>query len=84
MQSPLLLGAEETDLTGDSKVANGLDALYLSLSALTCTLDKGPKSWGGKIVMLGHGWFMLIIISAYTANLASFLTIQGQVTTVSR
>jgi len=46
-------------------------------------LDKGPKSWGGKIVMLGHGWFMLIIISAYTANLASFLTIQGQVTTVS-
>mmetsp|Transcript_28763 Transcript_28763/g.45119 ORF Transcript_28763/g.45119 Transcript_28763/m.45119 type:complete len:592 (+) Transcript_28763:165-1940(+) len=73
LEAPWLTAEEESDLV-DGHVGSFFDAAYLSFSALTCTLDKGPKSWGGKLVMLGHGWFMLIIIASYTANLATFLT----------
>mmetsp|Transcript_11455 Transcript_11455/g.28482 ORF Transcript_11455/g.28482 Transcript_11455/m.28482 type:complete len:559 (-) Transcript_11455:106-1782(-) len=81
MESPAL-GNDDTDLVG-GKLLSIVDAVYWSISALTCTLDKAPKTWGGKVVMLGHGWFMLIIISAYTANLASFLTVSAQTPTIT-
>lgn len=35
---------------------------------------QAPRTWAGKVVMLAHGWFFLIIIASYTANLASVLT----------
>jgi len=31
-------------------------------------------TWGGKVVLMAHGWFMLIVLASYTANLANFLT----------
>mmetsp|Transcript_30434 Transcript_30434/g.73402 ORF Transcript_30434/g.73402 Transcript_30434/m.73402 type:complete len:529 (-) Transcript_30434:236-1822(-) len=80
MESPAL-GHDESDLV-EGHAQGMFDAVYWSISALTCTLDKAPKTWGGKVVMLGHGWFMLIIIAAYTANLASFLTVTAQSPTI--
>jgi hypothetical protein len=26
-----------------------------------------------QVVMIAHGWFMLILVASYTANLANFL-----------
>lgn len=75
MEAPFLTVQEG----GDSDVTDGppwafIDSLYWSVSALTGTLDKAPRTWAGKIVMLAHGWFFLIIVASYTANLASVLT----------
>jgi hypothetical protein len=36
-------------------------------------VDKAPRTPGGKLTMLGHGFYMLIMISSYVANLASVL-----------
>ena len=58
----------------DGRAAGLLDALYWSLTTFTTLVDKAPRTVGGKIVMFGHGFFMLIILASYTANLASFLT----------
>jgi ABC-type amino acid transport substrate-binding protein len=80
-ESPAL-GAQDSDLS-DGAFPSLADAFYLSVSTLTCTLDKAPHSWGGKIVMIGHGWFMLVIISSYTANLASFLTLSSSSPAIS-
>jgi len=41
---------------------------------LTLILCQVPRTWGGKLVLTAHGWFILIVIASYTANLASFLT----------
>jgi len=72
-EAPHLTVHPETDVEGTPLLA-AADVMYFSVSLLTCTLDKSPRTWGGKCVMLGHGWFMLILIASYTANLASFLT----------
>jgi ABC-type amino acid transport substrate-binding protein len=37
-------------------------------------VDKAPRTPGGKFTMLGHGFYMLIMISSYVANLASVLS----------
>jgi hypothetical protein len=37
-------------------------------------VDKAPRTPGGKCIMMGHGFYMLIMISSYTANLASVLS----------
>mmetsp|Transcript_22670 Transcript_22670/g.55980 ORF Transcript_22670/g.55980 Transcript_22670/m.55980 type:complete len:466 (-) Transcript_22670:92-1489(-) len=73
LEAPGISPESESDLV-EGYISSALDALYWSLSAFTTTLDKAPKTWGGKLMMLGHGWFMLIILASYTANLASFLT----------
>ena len=48
--------------------------LYRSVSLLIQAPDKTPQTWGGRVVLMSHGWFMLICIASYTANMASFLT----------
>jgi hypothetical protein len=73
MEAPACSIFQETD------VVNGflwgfLDSLYWSVTLLLQTPDKAPRTWGGKMVLVAHGWFMLIVIASYTANLASFLT----------
>jgi hypothetical protein len=50
------------------------DSLYWSLTLLIQIPDKAPCTWGGKVVLIAHGWFMLICVASYTANLANFLT----------
>ena len=50
------------------------DCMYWSFSVYTTFIDKAPRTWGGKLVMLGHGFYMLIMISSYVANLASVLS----------
>ena len=54
-----------------------LDSVYWSFGAVTGMVDKTPRSWGGRIALTGHGWFMMILLASYTANLASFLTTEG-------
>jgi len=81
-EAPWLTVEEDSDVV-DGQYSSFFDCLYWSLSALTCTLDKAPKTWGGKLAMLAHGWFMLIIIASYTANLASFLTTNALVPSIT-
>ena len=50
------------------------DSLYWAVSVLIQTPDKAPCTWGGKVTLMAHGWFMLIVMASYTANLANFLT----------
>ena len=78
-ESPLTQSTWTGSDDGDSDIMDGraaglLDALYWSLTTFTTLVDKAPRTVGGKIVMFGHGFFMLIILASYTANLASFLT----------
>ena len=60
------------------------DSLYWSVTLLLQTPDKAPRTWGGKMVLVAHGWFMLIVIASYTANLASFLTAAEAVPLINR
>ncbi len=48
--------------------------IYYACSAFLGILDKDPKTWAGKLILLAHGWFVLIVMASYTANLAAFLT----------
>ena len=64
---------DDSDLI-EGKVSGSLDALYWSSSIFTGTEDKKPRSWGGKVIIMGHAFFMLILVASYTANLASFMT----------
>ena len=64
---------DDSDLI-DGKISGSLDALYWSSSIFTGTEDKKPRSWGGKVIIMGHAFFMLILVASYTANLASFMT----------
>ena len=50
------------------------DAWYWSCTVFAGVIDKAPRTLGGKLVITAHGFFMLIILASYTANLASFLT----------
>ena len=73
MESPTITLAEDSDLI-DEAVPGLLDAFYWSFTTFTTYLDKAPRTAGGKLVMSSHGFFILIILASYTANLASFLT----------
>jgi len=59
------------------------DSVYWSMTLLVQTPDKAPCTWGGKIVLMAHGWFMLIVLASYTANLANFLTTENMAPTLS-
>ena len=51
-----------------------MDSVYWAFSVMLATMHMAPRSWSGKLVMLGHGFFTVIIINSYIANLASVLT----------
>ena len=86
-------------LLSDGGFEGFVDSLYWSFTLLLQNPDKAPRTWGGKLVMMAHGWFMLIIVasctrSSYliesmtlnytdTANLASFLTASFSVPGIS-
>ena len=73
MEAPVCSIFRDTDVV-DGFFNGFLDSLYWSITLLLQTPDKAPRTWGGKMVLVAHGWFMLIVIASYTANLASFLT----------
>jgi ABC-type amino acid transport substrate-binding protein len=73
MEAPSCSIFEETDVV-QGLFLGFFDSLYWSVTLLLQTPDKAPRTWGGKMVLVAHGWFMLIVIASYTANLASFLT----------
>lgn len=37
----------------------------------------GPKSWPGKLILASWSWFVVLFLAAYTANFASYLTVQN-------
>ena len=47
---------------------------YFSLVSIQLGVDKHPKSFSGKILVLAWSFFTLICIAAYTANLTAFYT----------
>ena len=49
-------------------------ALYLNfLAYVSCSPTTTPSSVPGRIAVLGFGWFLLITMASYTANLAAIL-----------
>ena len=65
---------------GKSDLAAGLipgmfDALYWTFTTLTTYVHQTPKTPAGKIVLMAQGFYMVVIIASYTANLASALTV---------
>jgi len=82
MESPFLSSIKDSDVV-DGGFEGFFDSLYWSITLLLQNPDKAPRTWGGKLVMMAHGWFMLIIVASYTANLASFLTASFTVPAIS-
>eukprot|EP00286_Rhodomonas_abbreviata_P026717 CAMPEP_0181313764 /NCGR_PEP_ID=MMETSP1101-20121128/14430_1 /TAXON_ID=46948 /ORGANISM="Rhodomonas abbreviata, Strain Caron Lab Isolate" /LENGTH=464 /DNA_ID=CAMNT_0023420755 /DNA_START=94 /DNA_END=1484 /DNA_ORIENTATION=+ len=82
MEAPAASFSQESDLA-DGQIAGMWDSLYMACTFMLGTADKAPKTWGGKMALLAHGWFMLIIIASYTANLASFLVMGALTPSVS-
>jgi ABC-type amino acid transport substrate-binding protein len=73
MEGPSFFRGQESDVA--SGILPGLaDAIYWSCSTFTATMHMAPRSWAGKLVMIAHGFFLVIIINSYVANLASVLT----------
>mmetsp|Transcript_11325 Transcript_11325/g.13135 ORF Transcript_11325/g.13135 Transcript_11325/m.13135 type:complete len:237 (+) Transcript_11325:279-989(+) len=54
--------------------------LYKSFMSFTGHLDMQPNTRPGAIVSLSLSFFAVLMLSAYTANLASFLVIENSVT----
>jgi len=54
--------------------------LYKSFMAFTGHLDMQPNTRPGAIVSLSLSFFAVLMLSAYTANLASFLVIENSTT----
>jgi ABC-type amino acid transport substrate-binding protein len=73
MEAPHLTWHKESDLAS-GWILGLLDGIYWSATGFIQTLDKKPYTWGGRVVMMAHGWFCLIAVASYTANLAAFLT----------
>jgi ABC-type amino acid transport substrate-binding protein len=71
-----LAADRESDLI-EGKVAGIFDAFYWTWSTYTNFVDKAPKSGAGKIVVMCQGFFMVVILASYTANLASSLTVSA-------
>ena len=47
---------------------------YFSLVSIQLGVEKHPKSFSGKILVLAWSFFTLISVTAYTANLTAFYT----------
>jgi hypothetical protein len=51
---------------------------YLSFALMTGVDSVKPITWMGKLINVGLGFFMVVIVAAYTANLAAFLAAPGK------
>uniref|UniRef100_A0A0G4GZX1 Ionotropic glutamate receptor C-terminal domain-containing protein n=1 Tax=Chromera velia CCMP2878 TaxID=1169474 RepID=A0A0G4GZX1_9ALVE len=56
---------------------NPCRAMYLTWRSLfSASAEHSPVGFAGRLMTLGFGFFVLVILSSYTANLASILTTQ--------
>ena len=80
-----LLERDGEDFEDSSGVLNKLaTTMYKSsLSAVTGGPTYEPGTTGGKILMLGFGWLLLITAASYTANLASLLVVANSLKGIS-
>ena len=63
---------------GPSRLWNGPISILKSVGHVTGAAGFRPKTWAGKILVTSWTWSVLLILSAYTANLASFLVIKAE------
>jgi hypothetical protein len=49
--------------------------IFKSLGTFTGSTSQGPVRPGASIVQMGYSFFLLILLSAYTANLTSFFVV---------
>ena len=61
----------------EGTVSGLLDAFYWSFTTLTSYVHKTPRTPAGKIVMMAQGFYMVVMLASYTANLASALTVSA-------
>ncbi|CAL1163889.1 unnamed protein product, partial [Cladocopium goreaui] len=63
---------------GPSRLWNGPISIVKSVGHVTGAAGFRPKTWAGKILVTSWTWSVLLILSAYAANLASFLVIKAE------
>lgn len=51
------------------------DSIFKSSGHITGASGFSPKTWPGKILLMSWTWCIVLTLSAYTANLASFLVV---------
>ena len=66
----------ESDLA-EGKITGLLDAFYWTFTTFTTYVDKAPKTPAGKVLMMAQGFYMVVLLASYTANLASALTVSA-------
>ncbi|CAJ1389273.1 unnamed protein product [Effrenium voratum] len=54
------------------------DSIFKSSGHITGASGFAPKTWPGKILVTSWTWCIVLTLSAYTANLASFLVVKNE------
>lgn len=54
-----------------------MDSVFKSSGHITGASGFSPKTWPGKILLMSWTWCIVLTLSAYTANLASFLVVKA-------
>ena len=55
-----------------------MDSVFKASGHITAAASFAPKTWAGKILIMSWTWCIVLILAAYTANLASFLVVQAK------
>ncbi|KAH8047476.1 ionotropic glutamate receptor [Aureococcus anophagefferens] len=61
---------------GEPNAAGALQGVYQSMSNMTGAGGFEPRTSKGKVFALFFSFFTLLVVSAYTANLTTFLTVE--------
>jgi hypothetical protein len=72
---------DSDDLGDGSFFTKVLNAIYIGFLTVSGGGGFTPSTWPGKIIVVSWAWLVLLMISTYTANLATFLIVSGQSTT---
>ncbi|CAK9075418.1 unnamed protein product [Durusdinium trenchii] len=59
-------------------IRNFLDSIFKSSGHITGASGFAPKTWPGKVLLMSWTWCIVLTLSAYTANLASFLVMKAE------
>ena len=62
-----------TGAEGYMKTGFAMDSMFKSSGHVTGASGFTPQTWAGKILLTSWTWCIVLTLSAYTANLASFL-----------
>jgi len=58
------------------RIQSLLAQLHIELTGTRPNAGEASKSWATRLVLLPYFFFVLIILSSYTANLTAFLTVK--------